>query len=250
MKNGIVSGFRQATGLWLYAVPLLTAALILLNYIDPLIRAYQENSFIIRGYHIELLLESYHSDALSSFIPILAALPFSGSFVDDVKSKFTRFFVIRSNYRTYLASRILVAFLVGGMVILSGALVAWGITAAALIPLEQDIEGLEPTTANVLIDVCFLLFLTGGFWSVVGLSMSTLMESKYIAYASSFVLYYVLVILYERYLTEFYVIYPHSWINPTVWPYGCWGSTIFLLEMTTIFSLLFAFRGLRRLKEL
>ena len=250
MKNGIVSGFKQATGLWMFVVPFLTAALIMLNYIDPLIRAYQENSFIIKGFHIELLLEGYYSDALSSFLPILAALPFAGSFVDDVKSKFARFFVIRSSYRTYLASRVIVAFLVGGLVILSGALIAWGITAATLAPLEQEVEGLEPATMDVLIEVCFLLFLTGGFWSIVGMAMSTLMESKYIAYASAFVLYYVLVILYERYFTKVYVIYPQSWIDPTIWPYGCWGSAIFILEMTIIFSLLFAFRGMRRLKEL
>lgn len=250
MKNGIISGFRQAAGLWMFAVPFLTAVLIMLNFIDPLIRAYQENSFIIKGFHNELLLEGFHSDALSSFLPILAALPFAGSFVDDIKSKFARFFVIRSSYRTYLASRVVVAFWVGGLMILSGALITWGITAAVFVPLEQDVEGLEPATMDILVEICFLLFLTGGFWSVVGMAMSTLIESKYIAYASSFVLYYLLVILYERYFTELYVVYPRSWIDPTVWPYGCWGAAILLIEMTIIFSLLFAFRGMRRLKEL
>ena len=139
MKNAISGGFRQAANIWMFLVPLLTAGVIILNFVDPLIRAYRENS-IIEGLHMNLLMQSFQSDALISFLPILAALPFSGCFVDDLKSKFARFFLIRSSYRTYIISRIIVGFLAGGLAILSGALIAWGTTAAVLIPIEREIE--------------------------------------------------------------------------------------------------------------
>ena len=250
MKNGIVSGFRQVSRLWMIVVPFALVVLIMISFVDPLIRTYWEHSYISKGFHIELLIQGLRSNTVSSFLPILAALPFGGCFVDDLKSKFARFFLIRSSYRTYIVSRIIVGFLAGGLAILSGALIAWGSTAAVLIPIEQEIEGMEQASIDGLIEICFLLFVNGGFWSVVGMAMSTLMESKYISYATPFVFYYLLVILYERYFSDLFIIYPKTWTDPTAWPFGYWDAAIFLLEMTLIFALLFAFRARRRLQQL
>ena len=125
MRNAISSGFRQAANFWMFFVPALTAIVIMLNFIDPVIRVYRENGFFVEG---------FQSDSLSSFLPILAALPSGGCFVDDLKSKFARFFLICSSYRTYIASRIIVGFLAGGLAILACARIAWGTTAAVMIP--------------------------------------------------------------------------------------------------------------------
>lgn len=250
MKNAISGGFRQAANIWFFLVPILTAVVIMMNFIDPVIRTYRETGFFMDGFHVEILTDGFQSDALLSFLPILAALPFGGCFVDDLKSKFARFFLIRSSYRTYIISRIIVDFLTGGLAILSGALIAWGTTATVLIPMEQEIEGMEPAVIDGLIEICLLLFVNGGFWSVVGMAMSTLMESKYISYATPFVFYYLLVILYERYFSDLFIIYPKTWTDPNAWPFGCWGAAIFLLEMTLIFAFLFAFRAGRRLQQL
>lgn len=250
MKNGIVSGFRQVSRLWMIVVPLAIMVLIMTSLVDPLIRTYWEHSYIPKGFHIELLIQGLQSDTVSSFLPILAALPFGGCFVDDLKSKFARFFLIRSSYRAYIVSRIIVGFLAGGLAILSGALIAWGATAAMLIPIEREIEGMEPVAIDRLIEICFLLFVNGGFWSVVGMAMSTLMESKYISYATPFVFYYLLVILYERYFSDLFIIYPKTWTDPAAWLFGCWSAAIFLLGITIIFAFLFAFRAGRRLQQL
>lgn len=250
MKNAIGSGFRQAANICTVLVPVLTAAVIMMNFVDPVIRTFRENGFFVEGFHVELLMDGFQSDALISFLPILAALPFGGCFVDDLKSKFARFFLIRSSYRTYIASRIIVGFLAGGLAILFGVLITWGTTAAVLIPIERDIEGMEPAAIDGLIETCFLLFVNGGFWSVVGIAMSTLMESKYISYATPFVFYYLLVILYERYFSDLFIIYPKTWTDPAAWPFGCWGAAIFLLEITLIFAILFAFRAERRLQQI
>ena len=155
MKNAISSGFRQAANIWMLLVPVLTAAVIVMNFVDPVIRTYRESSFFREGFHVEILMEGFQSDALISFLPILAALPFGGCFVDDLKSKFARFFLIRSSYRTYIISRVIVGFLSGGLAILSGALIAWGTTAAVLIPIEREIEGMEPAAIDGLIETCF-----------------------------------------------------------------------------------------------
>lgn len=115
-------------------------------------------------------------------------------------------------------------------------------------PLEQVAE--KGTTAAQIWPTLVLMFLNGGLWAVVGMTMSTLMESKYIAYCSPFVIYYLLVILCERYIPDAFLLYPPNWVKPDLWPYGAWGAGIFLLEVTVLFGILFVFRAGRRLREL
>lgn len=250
MKNAISSSLRQAMERWVILIPVLMCIVIGIDFIDPVIRNYRGKGFFDQGFTVQLIKNGLLSDSLSAFLPVFAALPFSGCFVDDLKSKFARFFLIRSSYRTYIVSRIIVGFLSGGLVILSGALIAWGTTAVVLIPMERPIEGMEPATVDGLLEICFLMFINGGLWSVVGMAMSTLMESKYISHVTPFVWYYLLVILYERYFSDLYIIYPKTWTDPAAWPFGCWGAAIFLLEITLIFALVFSFRAERRLRQL
>ena len=35
MKNAISGGFRQAANIWMFLVPVLTAAIIMMNFVDP-----------------------------------------------------------------------------------------------------------------------------------------------------------------------------------------------------------------------
>lgn len=250
MRNAISGGFRQAAGLRGVLAPVLTALVILLSLVDPVLRTYRDSGYFSEGFHISLLIQGFQSDSLSTFLPILAVLPFCGSFVDDVKTKFARFFLVRTSYGTYAVSRVIVAFFTGGLAILLGALGVWGVVAAVLIPMERPVEWMEPESPRVLVELCVLLFLNGGLWSVVGLAMSTLMESKYIAYASPFVLYYLLVILCEQYVGELFLLYPKCWLTPDRWPFGVWGAAIFFLEVAVLFGILFVIRATRRVRSL
>lgn len=251
MKNAIAEGFQQVVGMRLLVAPFFAAGVILMNFMDPLLRAVQENAEMTQGYHIKLLTNGLRSESLSVFLPILAVLPFSGSYIDDMKNKFAVFFLIRSNCRIYLTSRVLVGFLSGGLAIMAGVLIAGGTAALVLIPLEEEIMGVENTPVSSMVEACILLFLNGGLWAVVGMAMSTLMESKYIAYASPFVIYYLLVILYERYFPDCFLICPREWVNPSnLWPLGFWGPAILMTELTILFALIFIFRAGRRLREL
>lgn len=249
MKGAIHSGLRQAWNIRTLLVPVMTVAVMLVCSIDPVLRTDRGGGGFYAGFHSVLLLQTIQSDALAAFLPILAALPFSASFVEDVQSKFARYFLIRSTYRRYAVSRVAVAFLTGGLAVTLGILLFWGASAAVLIPLEEPSTLMEAPSRQIG-EMLLLIFLNGGLGSVVGLSLSTLMESKYIAYCSPFVLYYLLVILYERYFGELFLIYPRNWVKPELWPHGCWGAGIFLLAITLIFALLFTFRAGRRLRQL
>ena len=249
MKNAVFSGLRQAAGIRLVLGILAMAVLVFASSIDPLVRQFREMSTLPYGYHTEFVLNALRSDTVAAFVPILAVLPFAGSFVDDVKSKFARFFLIRSSYPTYLVSRILVCFVSGGYASAAGVLLSWGGATLLFAPMEA-MEAYSDVSAD-LWQTVGLLFLAGGLWSVVGMAMSTLMESKYIAYSSPFVLYYLLVILYERYFPEAYLVYPREWLNPSgLWPFGGWGPVVLMGELTLLFALIFVFRAGRRLMEL
>ena len=59
--------------------------------------------------------------------------------------------------------------------------------------------------------------------------------SKYMAYGAPFVIYYVLVILSERYFHSIYVINPEEWLAPqNYWVGGDWG----IMLLIVLFSLI------------
>ncbi len=227
-----------------------TALLVLFSSADALIQLFSISSRKPDGYHTEFVLNAIRSDTITSLVPILAVLPFAANYIDDIKSRFARFFLIRTSYRTYLVSRILVCFLSGGFAIATGTMLSWGIFALLLLPIEK--AGAAPVESTaLLLKTLGLLFLNGGLWTVVGMTMSALMESKYIAYASPFVMYYLLVILYARYFPDCFLIYPREWVDPSdLWPLGFGGPAILMIELTILFALVFVFRAGRRLREL
>lgn len=137
----------------------------------------------------------------------------------------------------------------GGLVIVVGVLIAWGISALVLLSMEKVAEAPSESTV-FLLKTCVLLFLNGGLWAVLGMTMSTIMESKYIAYASPFIVYYLLVILYERYFPNAWLLYPKNWLDSEVWPYGIGSAALFLLELTFLCGLVFYIRAKRRLEQL
>ena len=249
MKNTIGCGLRQAAGIRLLLGILAMAAVIFLSSVDSLVRTFQETTLLLYGFHTDFVLTALQSDTVAPFLPILAVLPFAGSYVDDIKSKFARFFLIRTNYNTYPISRIVVCFLCGGFVIVAGTVFAWGISALLFLPMEKAAEA-PPESASLLLKTCVLLFLNSGLWAVLGMTMSTIMESKYIAYASPFIVYYLLVILYERYFPNVWLLYPKNWLNPEIWPYGVGSAALFLLELTFLCGIVFYIRGKRRLEQL
>lgn len=249
MFEAFFSGAHQAITPRIFLSVIGTILLIFLGSTEDIVRFFQEKSFVPMGYHTAFMTTALTSDTVVSFIPVLAALPFSGAYLDDLKSKFARFLLMRSSFGNYVLSRILVCFLFGGGLLFVGGILSWGISTLLYMPMEI-LTNESVGSADQLWQFLGLIFIVGGFWAVVGLAMSTIMESKYIAYVSPFVIYYLLVILCERYLPELYILYPPNWTNPEMWPYGAWGAMVFLLELTSAFSILFIVRAESRLHGL
>lgn len=249
MINAIQSAWREVKKTHFLFAVLFVSALICISSLETLLRLFPVTTLLEYDYHTNLIMQALHSDEMNSFIPIASGLPFAANYIEDIRSKFARYILIRSSFSSYITSRVVVCFFCGGLVVLTGILTTWGLAALLFGPVENKVT-IVSTIRKEFFQTSIILCLVGGFWSVVGMAMSTFMESKYIAYSSPFVIYYLLIILCERYFSNIFIIYPKAWAEPSVWPYGWGGEVFFLMELTLLFVIVFAFRAERRLQQL
>ncbi len=247
--NSILPQLRWGFGLRFWLAALTAMGLSFSTFLRPVLQSLQQGGSFSQGYHEQLITSVLSSDVLTSFLPVLAAIPLSASYLEDIKSKFARFYLVRSSYPGYLFSHCAACWFCGGGAVSLGVSVTWGMTMLIFTPMERVMESYTDITPQI-IEQMVLLFLNGGLWAMVGIAMSTIMESKYIAYASPFIVYYLLVILYERYFPGGWLLYPKNWLNPEIWPYGVGSAAVFLLELTFLSGVIFYIRGKRRLEQL
>ena len=145
-------------------------------------------------------------------VPIVCTLPYACGWLDEYKGGFVRLSLVRSSLRGYIWGKFLACCISGGG---AEVLAAW-----LYISLNQ---GEELTCAYGL------LFLSAALWAAVASLLAAMSDSKYLAYGGSFVLYYFLVILCERYWKQLYCLYPYEWFAPThLWIFGDTGIVLLL----------------------
>ena len=207
---------------------------------------------LANGYHAQLILTALTSEDVALVLPILCTLPFAAVFVDDIKSGFIKQYLPRSGVPAYIKGKILASSLSGGLVLVAGLFIAYGVSALVFTPMEAALEAdqiAQPYFAEIFTK-SLTLFLSGAFWSLTGFTLASTTMSRYMAYASPFVLYYVLIILHERYFADFYVLYPKEWMAMSQpWVLENLGVWILLLVLCAVIGLLFSMMAKRRLEN-
>ena len=228
------------------AVMVLMVAIASINSITSI------QGVLANGYHAQLILTALTSEDVTLALPILCTLPFAAVFVDDVKSGFVKQYLPRSGIPAYIKGKILASSLSGGLVLVFGLFISYGLSALVFTPMEAALEAdqtAQPYFAEILTK-SLTLFLSGAFWSLTGFTLASMTMSRYMAYASPFVLYYVLIMLHERYFADFFVLYPKEWLAMSEpWVLENLGVWILLLVMSAIISLLFGMTAKRRLEN-
>lgn len=124
-----------------------TALILFLSSFDriiPAFRTIQTGSFLEYGFHGNLVLSALSSDTAFMIFPIAAALPFTASYVDDMKSGFIKMYLPRMGCLQYIGGKLLACALSGGSVFLLGGLLCCGISSLCFLPLEAAPEtGME-----------------------------------------------------------------------------------------------------------
>ena len=227
--------------------------IVFVSSFSDILEVFRAGGPLPNAFHYSLIEKAIASDAMTLALPILAALPFTASFVNDQKSGFIKYYLHRTDRKKYVAGKGLACWISGGSVLVLGLLLSYAIFAAAFILLEdpaaKEIGG-SLFSAGFLKSLV-LMFLSGAFWSLCGLEAAAMSGSKYMAYASPFIVYYVLIILHERYFDQVYSLYPKEWIRPSSrWMLGEWGVILLLLGLTAALAAVFFCTVKRRISQL
>ena len=254
MKRAICAGLRQAIfsrGFIISAAG--TALILLLSSVQGILAGFRSAELLSPGFHSDLIMSALSSEAMALALPILAALPYTASFIDDVKSGFIKEYLPRTTVPRYIAGKAVGCAVSGGLALALGIFIAYGFAALMFLPMEAYPKAGEtvPNYFDNLMETALMFFASGAFWSLTGMTFAALTNSKYMAYASPFVLFYLLIILYERYFDKLFVLYPREWLNPSPrWMFGKIGVAVLLTEFSMLMALAFAFAAKRRLERI
>ena len=80
---------------------------VLLGSVDTIalgIQTISDGMELENGFHGTLILQALSKDAVTLALPILCALPYTASFIDDVKSGFIKSYLSRTTVSRYICS--------------------------------------------------------------------------------------------------------------------------------------------------
>ena len=106
MKRAICAGLRQAIfsrGFIISTVG--TAIILLLSSVQGILAGFRSAELLSPSYHSDLIMGALSSDAMARALPILAALPYTASFIDDVKSGFIKEYLPRITEPFYMVDK-------------------------------------------------------------------------------------------------------------------------------------------------
>ncbi|MBQ9934766.1 MAG: hypothetical protein IJO70_02870 [Lachnospiraceae bacterium] len=187
-------------------------------------RALFSKGFLI-GLIIEILIldkSGFASDFYLLCMPVVVAFPYATAWLNDYHSGYIKLYLYRTGVKAYIVGKFIVAALSGGILLTLSILVA------------QWIKGEEMVSSFIPV------FASGCLWAAVATTLSAITSSRYVAYGSGFVIYYLLIILYERYFTWLYCLYPEEWIKPQhTWVFDEYGVMILLLGIVLVLFAIF-----------
>ena len=238
----------HARGFWLSTIGMTVAVLV--ASLQKILDFSQGTVVMQYGFHATLIMDALKSDTVMLMLPLLCTLPFATSYVDDVKSGFLKLYLHRSGVKPYLKGKLIACGLSGGFSLVLGILVAYVLALLVFLPMEpapNPAKDVTPYFAQLLAQAV-LFFVSGAFWALIGFLFASLTMSKYMAYASPFIMYYILIILHERYFQDLYVLYPKEWIFPQgPWFMGNLGVVLLLGGFICVVCLAFTITAERRM---
>ena len=169
-----------------------------------------------------LIGAGFDSDLFKVSVPVLATFPYSTAWLMDYQSGFIKFYVARCGINGYIFGKIIACGISGGLLEVTGCYLY------SLIEHETEFQ-------------FQLIFWSGVLWAVLAATLAAWSDSRYIAYGGSFVIYYILVILHDRYFKDIYCLYPYEWIKPKhTWVFDEQGIVILILGIILVLVFLYS----------
>lgn len=188
----------------------------------------------------ELCRSVLNSDTALFAIPIVATVPFSCCFLDDMSSHFVKELLTRVSKRNYTVSKTIALIMSAGFsAVLSIAL--FELTMYILCVAAGGVPAVDAAMLHLSITLMGKYFAFFALWAVCGALIGTGTDSKCVVYASPFIVYYLLIIIKSRYLHTVDAIDPRIWCSST-------GGVITIVSLLTILGVSAYIMVRRRLK--
>ena len=205
---------------------------------------------VMYGYHRELLLKTLSSDIILFAVPILAAIPYTTAFTDDVKSGYLKPYLTRTSVSRYILGKGIGSAVSGGLALIFGIVTALGIFFLVFSPFEVYGEYAVKSLLPDIVLRLLLFFFAGALWASVGFLASSLTQNVYLAYAAPFIFYYVLIILQERYFRTTFMLNPKNYLTMQgAWPLEGKSAALTLLMLVLILQLVFYMTAQTELRD-
>ena len=128
MKKALCASLRQAIlSRGFFIGTLGTALVLLLSSVQGILSGFRSEQLLSPGFHSDLVMSALSSEAMALTLPILCALPYTASFIDDVKSGFIKEYLPRTTVSRYIAGKAVACAVSGGVVLALGIFIAYGI---------------------------------------------------------------------------------------------------------------------------
>ena len=238
LKNSLRSA-RTVAGI--LAIPIV----LILSELGQILSTLTEKGYEMTGGIWTAAVHCFMGKAMLLSLPIVCTLAGSAAFLEDIKSHYIRAILMRTGRRRYLWARIMASGLAGGIAIAAGMLLTLGVLTC--FPLFVTIPE-APASDMVflrhlggqLLQLLVLYFLAAVLWASVGMLASAMTNSLLVAYLAPFIVFYLLQILYERYLPRMKLIDPRQWVQPEAgWPGGPFGAGLLMTELLMLVMLTF-----------
>ena len=148
---------------------------LLPSTVQGILSGFRSAEFLSHGFHSDLIMSALSSDAMALALPILAALPYTASFIKE--------YLPRTIVSRYIAGKAAACAASGGLAL--GIFIAYGFAALLFLPMEAYPKPGEsvPNYFGNLMETALMFFASEAFWSLTGLTFAALTNSKYMAYA-------------------------------------------------------------------
>lgn len=200
------------------------------------------------GWFVAYLYFSQGANTLL-FIPIAVTLAAGERAEEELHSRFSYFYSIRTGKKEYLVGKAMGLGISGGLMICLAMVILLivSIVGFGRIPASQGAEYPMTGLVGKIIGDFFRLFLDGAFWALVGGVSAVVTKNRYMAYTVPFILYYVMMVFQERYYQRIFFLNPKYWANPS--HYGNLGCICILLVLSLLIEGLLILAIKRRLEH-
>lgn len=221
---------------FLAAVLIMTLAVFVSAWQSLFITNDQRLIGLPHGYFLIFINKALQSEGIVFVLPIFSPLPFAGNFIEEFRTRFSNFLLIRSKKSQYIASKIIVNGLCGGLCVCLGVLIATGLCGIIYgsMELSGDFSILQLFLHTTVFSILKISFI-GILWASVGTFLGLINKSIYMVYGGPFLINYLLVILTTRYFINAYILSPREWLlQQHVWHDNSAYMCLFLLIISAI----------------